>query len=445
MIETAMYIALGFLSASLLGLAILPAIYKRAVRLTQEAMKAINPTSYAEVQATQDLERAQHALALRRVERALDEERQNAATYKVNVGKLTADHIKLKTRHAAELVALREQIESTTQAIADEKTAALNADLEKESRKLNDVEHALAAARAESDVLKAQNSDLDRWLPTEDTMALATITGLEAQLATLKSKLLEYEVTGAPQQQALPEFDGGELKAIVKELEAQLVDTETKFISAQAEVARLSMQLDTVHTPHDETLERLQRDLKWAETEKARLTALTLDRERALTRARGQIHRLRQDIEAAPELSALRADLKSFGKKISSSLEQPKTGATVRTNKQKPKPKDPVDKTALADKAATAKKRTPRKRPAAAAKGDFAPSKQNTPPQDTATPEKSAPVNTATKASNSPASDLVNRIVKSSLANSDSGSSQSVQPNTLKETSGAKDKKRDVA
>lgn len=445
MIETAMYIALGFLSASLLGLAILPSIYKRAVRLTQEAMKAINPTSYAEVQAVQDLERAQHALALRRVEQALDDERQNAATYKVSVGKLTADHIKLKTRHAAELVALREQIESTTQAIADEKTAALNADLDKESQKLNDTEQALAAARAESDVLKAHNSHLDRWLPAEDTMALATITGLEAQLATLKSKLLEYEVTGAPQHQMLPEFDDGELKAIVKELEVQLVDTETKFISAQAEVARLSMQLDSVHAPKDETLERFERDLKWAETEKARLTALTLDRERSLTRARGQIHRLRQDILAVPEMNALRADLKSFGKKISASTIQPKSEAKAQTAKLKSEPKDPVDEAAFADKATAAKKRAPRKRPASAAKGDFAPSKQKALQQDTANPQESTAKKSSDTAAPSPASDLVNRIVKSSLANTESKSSQSAPSSASKDAPGDKDKKRDVA
>ena len=113
MIEAAMYVALGFCTAGLIGLAILPAFYRRAARLTEEALRAVNPTSYAEVRAAQDQERARHAVELRRVEKRLDTEREKAAKFQLETSRTRAEIEALKKSHQDTISGLEAKIAAT--------------------------------------------------------------------------------------------------------------------------------------------------------------------------------------------------------------------------------------------------------------------------------------------------------------------------------------------
>lgn len=418
MIEAAMYVALGFFMATLLGLAILPAVYRRAVRLTQEAMKAVNPSTYAEVRGAQDHERAQHALAVRKVERALDKERENAVTFRLEAGKLAAELVKEKSKHEAELKSLRQEFEN------EGRQADQQAELETARHKLRETEQALAAAHAEAAVLKAKSADDSGWLPAEDTMALATITGLESQISTLKARLAKYEGGEIPSPDVHLDTGAAKLQNIVKDLEAQLVDSETQYISAQAEVARLTVQIETVDLPRDDVVERLERDLKWAETEKARLTALTRDRERTLLRAQNQIMRLRQDLNTTPALADLREELKELGKRIAD-----------RDTGSGSKKAETAEKQAALESKTTAKPDN--------GKPD-APETNRTSKRGKA--RKTASPQGEQKPPQTPVSALVSRIVKSSQANAENEATPNSATASGKETgSDSKNKKRDVA
>jgi chromosome segregation ATPase len=63
-----MYFALGLLSAGLLALMIMPAVWKRAVRLTKKRIEAATPITMAEFRADKDQLRAEFALSTRRLE-----------------------------------------------------------------------------------------------------------------------------------------------------------------------------------------------------------------------------------------------------------------------------------------------------------------------------------------------------------------------------------------
>lgn len=67
-IESIMYFALGVLAAGLLGLAIMPAVWRRAVRLTKKRIEAATPITMAEFRADKDQLRAEFALSTRRLE-----------------------------------------------------------------------------------------------------------------------------------------------------------------------------------------------------------------------------------------------------------------------------------------------------------------------------------------------------------------------------------------
>lgn len=67
-IEYIMYFALGFFAAGLIALAIGPAIWNRAVRLTRRRIEAATPVTLSEFRADKDKLRAEHAIAIRRLE-----------------------------------------------------------------------------------------------------------------------------------------------------------------------------------------------------------------------------------------------------------------------------------------------------------------------------------------------------------------------------------------
>ncbi|MGU3492880.1 hypothetical protein ACLBXM_02455 [Xanthobacteraceae bacterium A53D] len=75
MIEQIMFFALGLLSATLVALLVLPAVWHRAVRLTTRRVEAAVPVSIFEIQADKDQQRAAYALSQRRLELQLEQTR----------------------------------------------------------------------------------------------------------------------------------------------------------------------------------------------------------------------------------------------------------------------------------------------------------------------------------------------------------------------------------
>ncbi|MEO1115989.1 MAG: hypothetical protein AAFY05_26845 [Pseudomonadota bacterium] len=328
MIEAVMYIALGFCAAGLIGLAILPAFYRRASRLTEEALRAVNPSSYAEVRAAQDQARARHAIELRRVERQLDDERAKAAKHHLEVSRLRTEIDGLNRGHKAQVSGL----ESKLGALHGDQKAVdlLSSEVNALKEKLAETEAALAeswktsAGEEVTRQLEDKPEDSNDWLPAAGTMALAQITGLEAEVATLKSRLSKYEaVENMPPK---PAQDSPVVSELAK-LEAQLVDTESKYVTAQAEVTRLSLLLDAGQgndeagevreraDVHSEELDELKR---MNVQQKAELVA----KDRTLDRMTGQLEKLKSDLVHAPGLMELRQEFKALAARLAGTTDE---------------------------------------------------------------------------------------------------------------------------
>jgi hypothetical protein len=73
MIESSMYLGIGLLFGALMGLALIPLVHGRAVRLTTRRLHAVLPESMAEVKAEKDLLRAEFAMSTRRLEITVEE------------------------------------------------------------------------------------------------------------------------------------------------------------------------------------------------------------------------------------------------------------------------------------------------------------------------------------------------------------------------------------
>ncbi|QDG79517.1 hypothetical protein FJ695_07775 [Labrenzia sp. PHM005] len=387
-----MYVALGFCTAGLLCLAILPAFYRRAARLTEEALRAVNPSSYAEVRAAQDQVRAQHAVDLRRVERQLEVEREKAAERHIEVSRLKTEIDALGQAHQSELAGLKSEVDAKTN---DENAIdLLSAEITALKKKLADAEQALAESWSENqskkDASAADKKD-DDWLPAADTMSLATITGLEAEVATLKAKLAKYEPSAAGE---LDNERAETARTKLAELEAQLVDTESKFITAQAEVTRLSLQLEASDIKESDLQKHLTSQLEALATENAKQITQLKAKEHTVQRLTGQIGKLQQDLAATPGLTQIRQDFRHLVTQLS--------GSAKKTAPAKPAPKAAASAT-RSDTPADMKPKKRVRRPSARTQP---PQAETAPPAKPADPSSTADIASAAEA-------LVSRIVAS--------------------------------
>ena len=122
MVETIMYVGIGFMFAALIGLAVIPLVHGRAVRLSMRRLEAAIPASMAEVQADKDLLRAEFAMSTRRLDMSVEQLKNKTTNQLSELGKkgdainrlkierdaLNVDVIALKT----EVIALKTQVDA---------------------------------------------------------------------------------------------------------------------------------------------------------------------------------------------------------------------------------------------------------------------------------------------------------------------------------------------
>ncbi len=107
-IENIMYFALGLLVAGLVALIILPAVWKRAVRLTKRRIEAATPITMAEFRADKDQLRAEFALSTRRLEMNVETLRKRLAEQLGDVNQKRSDLGLLKAERDQHLAVVRE-------------------------------------------------------------------------------------------------------------------------------------------------------------------------------------------------------------------------------------------------------------------------------------------------------------------------------------------------
>jgi hypothetical protein len=123
MVEPIMYLGIGFLFASLIALAIAPAVHQRAVRLTTRRLEAAIPRSMAEIQADKDLQRAEFAMSTRRLEMNVEQLTYERVMQRAELGRKSDAINRLKIEHDAkdvEIVLLKAKLD----ALAKRVTAA---------------------------------------------------------------------------------------------------------------------------------------------------------------------------------------------------------------------------------------------------------------------------------------------------------------------------------
>lgn len=143
-IENVMYLVLGALAAGLLALLVLPAVWRRAVRLTRKRIEAATPMTMAEFRADKDRLRAEFALETRRLELTIE-----------NLRARLSDEIEASGRGGDPAKLRHDQ----------DQRAALLAEMQERETALNDRIHELERQFADvSQRLRMQERDLERRL-----------------------------------------------------------------------------------------------------------------------------------------------------------------------------------------------------------------------------------------------------------------------------------------
>lgn len=111
MIDSVMYLGIGFLAAGLSLLMVVPFVHDRAVRLTTRRVEDAQP-SRAELVADKDLQRAAFALSMRRLEVKLQELRDKHASQQAELGRKTdvANQLRMETDGLRDLLRKAEHI-----------------------------------------------------------------------------------------------------------------------------------------------------------------------------------------------------------------------------------------------------------------------------------------------------------------------------------------------
>lgn len=107
-IENVMYFALGLLAAGLLALIIMPAVWRRAVRLTKKRIEAATPMTMAEFRADKDQLRAEFALSTRRLEMNVEALRKRLAEQLRDINRKKSDLNSIKSDRDSHLTIIRE-------------------------------------------------------------------------------------------------------------------------------------------------------------------------------------------------------------------------------------------------------------------------------------------------------------------------------------------------
>lgn len=256
MVEPIMYFAIGFMVSTLVGLAILPLVHNRAVRLTAKRLEAATPVSMAEIQADKDHLRAEFAMSARRLEMNVEQLKAKATSQLAELGK-KSDIINRMKYELGEKNATIFQLEARERAAKDA-LKATEAEFAAKTELLRDAEARLSEKQAE---LVRLNHELSSRSQLADTRQVE-LGAVHGQIAALQERVnqadQEFNETRArlTQQtndvtQATRDLDQERARNLrltqnVVELEAQLSartkEAENQFARASDFESRLAVQ-----------------------------------------------------------------------------------------------------------------------------------------------------------------------------------------------------------
>ena len=277
LIENMMYFALGLLVAGLVALIIMPAVWKRAVRLTKRRIEAATPITLAEFRADKDQLRAEFALSTRRLEMNVETLRKRLA----------------------------EQLSDVNQKRTD--LGALKAEREQHMAVVSELESRQVDLRARILELEKEGADLAQRLRMRDR----DVEARQDEIETLRGSLREGfpEATGGENLSGDYDHDVDRLTALLaierkrasfleeqaRSLIERLENSDRRSSDATAAIAQMRDALARRDAREEENAEALvAAEARMASAEN-RLNALLAESSEAVAKSNGRVEQLLAD------------------------------------------------------------------------------------------------------------------------------------------------------
>ena len=345
MIEQAMMFALGFLTAGLLTLLFLPAVWRRALRLSTRRLEMLLPLSVAEIVAERDQLRAGFAVERRRLEQNQEASQEARAEDAAELGRratklaeisaaadsLRDDVGKLERDGANVLASLADaQAEASGLHVALYQSEGLRERREQVLRGLEDAHQILQITTGQQQVA---HFDLESRHNVTDMALRTSERGLDEARRELAQRKADIDILMQERDQALAQAlfftqrrDAlqADLTALTERtagLEISLADARAQMAASARDYARAAetaaafeRQILDMQQRHKATQDRAERALERAysiESETARrLEVMRGEKaavEGALHAARGERSRLQRELGLAQTAETLRA------------------------------------------------------------------------------------------------------------------------------------------
>jgi chromosome segregation ATPase len=255
LIEAVMLVMLGFLSATLLALAAVPALARRADRLARKRAEAAFPLSLAEIAADRDHLRAELALRARRLEQQAERgfaakaaAMQDIGRRDMTIGQLERDLRAGEARIAdldADLTATHGKLAETQGRLAAETASHAETGklLDKRIADLAALERSLAEARmaltGTSADLSARGAELDQERATLGRVQ-ALLSERDADLAALRAQSDVLQASQLKHQTQILVLEGQSF-----DLSDRLAATEQGLVAARTALAAMTVDRDS--------------------------------------------------------------------------------------------------------------------------------------------------------------------------------------------------------
>ncbi|QOF70462.1 hypothetical protein IG197_22040 [Aminobacter sp. SR38] len=249
MVQSILFFVLGFLTAGFVVLLIAPSVWRRAVSVTRQRVEAKLPMTLDEIRADKDSLRAEHAMALRKVEVQLKSAQEKLLTQAVELSRSreaqkahVTDHAD-KDRTVSELEAARGSLREDI-AKRDEQIKALAAQLveaesmlEKRAQEIEEIGRLYDEAS-----LSSSNRQIELVSRESEIGKLSDdMSALRSQRKDTDKRVVELEADNKAVREALlaETKRAVELDKRLQQMVSSLSDRDEKLERREAELGRL--------------------------------------------------------------------------------------------------------------------------------------------------------------------------------------------------------------
>lgn len=323
MVQSILFFVLGFLTAGFLVLLVAPSVWRRTVSVTRQRVEAKLPMTLDEIRADKDSLRAEHAMALRKVEVQLKASQEKVLAQAIELSrnreakKLVADGHAEKDRVVSELEAkhgsLHEEIGKR-----DEQVKALAAQLadaerllEKRSEEIEEIgrlydEASLSSSNRQIELV-SRESEMGKL--SDDMSALRN------QRKDTDRRLIELDADNKAVREALKAETrrAAELDKKLQQMVASLSDRDDKIERREGELARIRAQLKSAPAAQ-EAGSMTNGTAQSAERERLEGRLTTLMRENK--RLKGELSRAGRSAPVAADDSVLREQMHELAAEV---------------------------------------------------------------------------------------------------------------------------------